>query len=281
MKRALVIGWPITHSRSPLIHGYWLKRYGIAGSYDRQAVAPADLGPFLRGLATKGLAGCNITIPHKEEALRHLDHVDDLARRLGAVNTVWLRDGKSHGTSSDGRGFMANLVQTAPDFSPVRARVVVVGAGGAARAIVGALADAGAAQITVVNRTPARAEALSHLATNATRIRSADFDALGSSLKTADLLVNTTALGMAGQPELVVDLAPLKPGATVADIVYTPLETPFLRAARDRGHLVVPGLGMLLHQAATGFELWFGQKPEVTQELYDLVARDIDPGYQP
>lgn len=279
MKRALVIGWPISHSRSPLIHNYWLRHYGIAGSYDRQPVPPDELGPFLRHMAEGGLAGCNITIPHKEKAVAHLDVVDAFARRLGAVNTVWVRDGKTHGTSSDGQGFLASLAAAAPGFSIQNARVLVLGAGGAARAIVAALVDAGAATITVSNRTRARAEALLSLGPGI--VGASDGAGLAHDLAACDLLINTTALGMTGQPALALDLAPLKPSAVVADIVYTPLVTPLLRQAQSRGHVIVPGLGMLLHQAATGFELWFGRKPEVTAELYDLVARDIDPDHRP
>lgn len=277
MKRAAVIGWPISHSRSPLIHNYWLRHHGIAGSYERRPVEPQALGHFLRHLADEGLTGCNITIPHKEEALHHLDHMDALARRLGAVNTVWLQDGKSHGTSSDGHGFMASLAASAPNFSVSGSHVLVLGAGGAARAIVGALVDEEAATITIANRTLGRAEALRALGSRTTPVCVVDWPDLPAALPACDLLVNTTALGMAGQAALELDLAPLKPSAVVADIVYTPLETPLLQQAKARGHRVVPGLGMLLHQAATGFELWFGRRPEVTQELYDLVARDIDP----
>ncbi|MGE3877190.1 MAG: shikimate dehydrogenase [Parvibaculaceae bacterium] len=277
-RKACVIGWPIAHSRSPLIHGYWLKRYGIDGSYERIAVPPAELPDFLGSLADKAYAGCNVTLPHKEGAFRAVHIADEATRRLGVVNTVFLRDGGLWGTSTDGEGFLANLTAHVPDWRAKDRTIVILGAGGAARAIVGALLDAGSRRLLVANRTPARAEELRR--GFGSRVEPRDWRDVGKLLEDADLLVNTTSLGMTGQPPLALDLTRLPRSAIVTDIVYTPLETALLAEARARGNVVVPGLGMLLHQAVRGFELWFGRRPEVTRELHDLVARDIDPGFE-
>jgi shikimate dehydrogenase len=275
-RKACVIGWPISHSRSPLIHGYWLDRYGIDGSYVRIAVPPDELPDFLSRLAERGYAGCNVTLPHKEAAFRAVRSADDATTRLGVVNTVFYRDGDLWGTSTDGEGFLANLSSHVPDWRAQDRCIAILGAGGAARAIAGALLGAGSRRLVIVNRSLARAKEMRR--DFGPRIEPRDWTKVAEALEDADLLVNTTSLGMTGQPPLPLDLDPLPQSAVVADIIYTPLETDLLLRARARGNLVVPGLGMLLHQAVRGFELWFGRRPEVTPELHDLVARDIDPG---
>jgi shikimate dehydrogenase len=277
-RKACVIGWPISHSRSPIIHGYWLKRYGIAGSYERVPVRSADLPDFLQKLRDNGFVGCNVTLPHKEAAFRTVRTADDATRKLGVVNTVFMRDGELWGTSTDGEGFIASLSATLPGWQAKGRTAMVLGAGGATRAIVGALIDQGAARLFIANRTRARAEELQR--DFGSRIELRDWAQAAEALGAADLLINTTSLGMTGQPALDIDLAALPKTAVVTDIVYTPLETDLLRRARARGNATVPGLGMLLHQAVRGFELWFGLRPAVTNELYDLVAADIDPGYR-
>jgi shikimate dehydrogenase len=277
-RKACVIGWPISHSRSPLIHGYWLKRYGIEGTYERIAVPPAELSAFLSTLADKGYAGCNVTLPHKEDAFRSVHIADEATLRLRVVNTLFHRDGRLWGTSTDGEGFLANLRAHVPDWRAENRSVVVLGAGGAARAIVGALLDAGIGRLILANRTLMRAQELRR--DFGSRIEPHDWKDAEKLLEDADLLVNTTSLGMTGQAPLTLDLTHLPRSSIVTDIVYTPLETDLLVRSRAHGNVVVPGLGMLLHQAVRGFELWFGQRPEVTPELHDLVARDIDPGFK-
>jgi shikimate dehydrogenase len=273
MKKACVIGWPIAHSRSPLIHGYWLKTLGIEGSYEKVPVEPKDLESFLRNLEASGYAGCNVTIPHKEAAYAVMDGVDDIARKLGAVNTVYVRGGKLLGTSTDGEGFLANLQSKSPDWSLKGAKVVILGAGGSARSIVPSLQGAGAGQIAIVNRSPDRAEKL--CADMGQGVIAKRWDSLTDELRGAALLVNATSLGMKGQPDLDIDLTPLPKTAVAVDIVYVPLETAFLRRAREAGYRTVGGLGMLLHQAVRGFELWFGVRPTVTPELEELVMQDV------
>jgi shikimate dehydrogenase len=277
-RKACVIGWPVSHSRSPLIHGYWLERYGIDGSYERVAVAPEEVANFLRRLGDNGYAGCNVTLPHKQAAFRAVRCADDATARLGVVNTVFHRDGGLWGTSTDGEGFLANLSSHVPGWRAVHGNTLILGAGGAARAIVGALLDAGSRRLVVVNRSLARAQELAR--DFGPRIEPREWTEVVTVLADADLVVNTTSLGMTGQPPLALDLGPLPKSAVVADIVYTPLETDLLRRARARGNPVVPGLGMLLHQAVRGFELWFGRRPEVTPELHDLIARDIEQGFK-
>jgi shikimate dehydrogenase len=279
MIKACVIGWPITHSRSPLIHGYWLKRHGIDGSYERVAVKPSQLQDFLTNLKANGLAGCNVTIPHKEAALSVVQHIDDSVKKIGALNTVYLKEGKTHATSTDGEGFFQNLISHVPDFDATKKRVTILGAGGSAKAIIERLLREDVESITIINRTMARANDIKTIFGEKIFVCPSEktADALGN----CDLLINTTSQGMTGQPDLQLDLTSLVPRAVVADIVYVPLKTQLLMDAESRGHRIVPGLGMLLHQAVRGFELWFGVKPEVTPELYTLIARDIDPGYQP
>ncbi len=278
MKKACVIGWPISHSRSPLIHNYWLKTHGITGSYERVPVEAAALLPFLKGLAAAGYAGCNVTLPHKEAAFTAVDFVDDIAARIGVVNTIYIKDGMLLGASTDGEGFIANLLANARTLHLENQRAVLLGAGGAAMAIVGALLDQGVSEIALINRTLDRSERLREKFGK--HIVPLPWHARADALADSALLVNTTLLGMSGQAPLDIDLGKLPTCATVADIVYSPLETPLLKSARVRGNDTVGGLGMLLHQAVRGFELWYGPRPQVTAALYDLVARDVDPDYR-
>ncbi len=271
-----VMGWPIGHSRSPRLHNFWLREYGIDGIYVPLAVHPDGLDAALRGLAALGLGGCNVTLPHKQATLRIVDEVEALARRIGAVNTVVVRaDGSLHGSNSDAFGFLAAIAERAPAWSPGAGAAVVLGAGGAARAIVAALLDAEAPEVRLVNRTRARAEALAGDMADS-RLRVEDWSARAELLAGARLLVNTTSLGMAGQPPLELALDALPADAVVDDIIYTPLETALLAAARARGNIAVDGLAMLLHQARPGFEAWFGVRPEVSEaQRADLLA-DIE-----
>jgi shikimate dehydrogenase len=267
--RAGVIGWPVAHSLSPTIHRYWLRRYGIDGSYDPIAVPPDDIEAFLGDLRGRGYCGANVTVPYKLEALRASKRVSETARRIGAVNTLFYENDDLIGTNSDAEGFLLNLRAAVPDWSPSGGPAVVLGAGGAARAVLVALADAGVSAIRLLNRTSEKAEALRELAPAI--IEPVPWDARAEALNDAGLLVNTTSLGMVGQPRLEIDLAHLPREALVYDIVYRPLETELLAAARARGNRVVDGLGMLLFQARPGFRLWFGREPEVTDELRRIV----------
>jgi shikimate dehydrogenase len=276
MKRACVIGWPIAHSRSPLIHNYWLRLHGIDGIYSREPVEPQALETFITGLQLAGFEGCNVTLPHKEAVFNLVTPADEATHRLRAVNTVFHREGKIYGTNTDGEGFMASLVSSVPDLRLAGTRVMLIGAGGAAMAIAGALLDARCAEIAVSNRTRERAEQLRKQF--GSRICVTDWQARHDALADCALLVNTTALGMSGQPPLEINLTRLSRETIITDIVYTPLETPFLAEARRRGNPVVPGLGMLLYQAVRGFELWFGPRPKVTNELYRLVEADVSAG---
>jgi shikimate dehydrogenase len=271
-RRACVIGHPVAHSRSPAIHKFWLAEHGIDGDYVREDVAPERIAAFLGGFADSGYVGANVTVPHKEAAFAIAD-ADAIARELGAVNTVWLEDRQLLGTNTDVHGFLANLNEQQPGWDKRTRLAVVLGAGGAARAIVYGLIELGVARIVLVNRTAARAEALA--AQFGAGVRSVGFGELDRALAEADLLVNATSLGMQGAPPLAVPMGALKPGAVVHDIVYLPLETPLLRYARARGHPVVDGLGMLLHQAAPAFERFFGVKPQVTPALRQHVLADL------
>lgn len=269
-----VMGWPVAHSRSPRLHGFWLRQHGIAGAYLPLPVRPEDLAQALAALPRLGFSGCNLTVPHKEQALELVDAVDPLARRIGAVNTVVVRaDGRLEGRNTDAFGFIESLRQERPGWKAAAGPAVVIGAGGAARAVVAALADAGAPEIRLVNRTRARAEALA--ADLGGPVRTVDWAARAPALEGAALLVNTTTLGMKGQAPLDLPLDALPRKAVVNDIVYVPLTTPLLAAARARGNPVVDGLGMLLHQARPGFEAWFGARPEVTAALRRHVAADL------
>ena len=277
MIKACVIGWPINHSRSPLIHGYWLKQYGINGSYSRKPVEPTSLAAFIGGLEGAGFAGCNVTIPHKEAVFNLVTRADETTERLGAVNTVYRNKGKLFGTNTDGEGFINNLRHHVPGLNLTGTRVVVLGAGGASLAVVNAVLEQGAAEVVVANRTREKAEQFRNRF--GTRVVPIEWNEISDRLAQCSLLVNTTSLGMTGQPKLEIDLSHLSHGAIVTDIVYTPLRTKLLEDAAMRGNVVVEGLGMLLHQAVRGFSLWFGVRPQVTDELYDLVARDIDPDF--
>lgn len=262
-----VIGWPVAHSLSPRLHGFWLGAYGIDGAYVPLAVKPEDLGAAVRALPKLGFQGANVTVPHKQAVMAHLDRVDPLARRIGAVNTLVVDDdGAIEGQNTDAFGFMENLKDSAPDWSAESAPAVVVGAGGAARAVIVGLLDAGAPAVRLVNRTRARAEELAATLDDP-RIETVDWTARAGTLEGAGLVVNTTTLGMSGNPPLDLDLTGLAPEAVVTDIVYTPLETPLLKAAKAQGLKTVDGLGMLIHQARPGFAAWFGRAPEVTPDL--------------
>jgi shikimate dehydrogenase len=274
VKRACVIGWPVEHSRSPAIHRYWLKLYGIDGAYEKEAVRPEELTSFLGWLAARGYAGANVTLPHKEEALRLAAVADEAARAIGAANTLWLDGaGRLNASNTDAYGFMTNLNQEAPHWNRGRRPVMVLGAGGAARAIVYGLIAQGASSILLANRTRDRAEALA--GGFAPTVGVIDWEGRNQALAGCGLLVNATSLGMTGKEPLDIDLAALPSDAVVADIVYSPLATPLLAAARARGKQPVGGLGMLLYQAVPGFERWFGVRPEVTAELRAHVAATL------
>lgn len=277
MRHAFVTGYPITHSRSPLIHGHWLERYGIEGSYQAVEVAPDDLEAFVTGLrgGSAGFVGGNVTIPHKEAVLALADEPDALAERLGAANTLSVEKGRVRATNTDGYGFLANLDQAAPGWAKGGSRAVVLGAGGASRAILDALIGRGFGEIIIVNRTRSRAETLaSHFGADAVSV--AEMDDLEQVLTGASFFVNTSSMGMKGEEVPAIPFEKMAEGAVVNDIVYTPLETPILAQAARAGCRTVDGLGMLLHQAVPGFELWFGRRPEVTAELRDLVVADLE-----
>ncbi len=269
-----VVGWPVDHSRSPLVHSYWLDKYRIDGAYLPLPVRPEHLAPALKALPLLGFAGCNVTVPHKQAALAVVDEADPQARRLGAVNTIVVADGgRLLGSNTDGFGFMENLRSGAPGWQPTAGPAVVLGAGGAARAVCAALLDAGVPELRLVNRTLARAEAVAGELGGP--IRPVSWADRARSLGGASLLANTTTLGMAGQPPLDIDLEALPPKAVVTDLVYAPLRTGLLAAAEARGNPTVDGLGMLFHQARPSFAAWFGRQPEVTDELRGLVERDL------
>jgi shikimate dehydrogenase len=271
-RAACVIGWPVAHSRSPLIHNYWLKRYGIAGEYRCEPVRVEDFAAFIGALAARGYVGANVTVPHKEAAFA-LSEPDERARAVGAVNTLWLDGAILRSTNTDVEGFLGNLDACAPQWDREAGQALVLGAGGAARAVIHGLLDRGVERIAVANRTRARAELLRE--TFGKRFEIGCWDDLGGELTRAALLVNTTTLGMQGQPALPVDVTRLPDRAIVADLVYTPVTTPLLAAAKARGLRTADGLGMLLHQAVRGFTLWFGKQPEVTAELRALLEADL------
>jgi shikimate dehydrogenase len=264
-----IMGWPVAHSRSPLLHGFWLRETGVDGAYVPLPVRPEHIAQALRALPMLGFRGCNLTIPHKQAALAVVDRVEPMARRIGAVNTVIVApDGSLEARNTDIFGFRENLREASPNWDPRVGPAVILGAGGSARAAVAALADTGVGEIRIVNRTLSRAEAVARdLSTSATRITVHPWNEAGTVQRDAGLLVNTTSLGMTGEPPLLIDLALLPPLAPVVDIVYVPLETGLLASARQRGHPVVDGLGMLLHQGRPGFEAWFGALAQVTPGL--------------
>jgi len=273
-RAACVIGWPIKHSRSPLIHNHWIERYGLEAVYRLEAVEPENLAAFVSHLAERGYAGANVTIPHKEKVLA-LSEPDDRAQAVGAANTLWYDRGRLYSTNTDVEGFTANLDAAVPGWELRAGEAVVLGAGGSARAVVYGLIERDIRKICVVNRTPERSEALR--ARFGPAVEPVNWAALPHVLARAGLLVNCTSLGMTGQPSLEIDLGPLPTHAVVADLVYAPLETGLLAAARARGLATADGLGMLLHQAVRGFQLWFGLRPEVTAELRAIVEADLAP----
>lgn len=268
---ACLIGWPAAHSRSPLIHHYWLRTLGIAGGYVIEAVPPEDLRDFVLRLSLRGFVGANVTIPHKEAVLA-LSSPDARAKAVGAANTLWFEDGELRSTNTDVEGFIGNLDASAPSWDKAE-EALVLGAGGASRAVLFGLRERGIKRIHLANRTMARSEALAR--EFGSNVHPVTWDAIGEVLPRAGLLVNTTSLGMHGQPSLDVDVSRLPQEAVVADLVYVPLVTPLLAAAQARGLNTADGLGMLLHQAVRGFELWFGRRPQVTAELRAWVEADL------
>ncbi len=272
-KKAAVLGWPIEHSRSPLIHNYWLKEYGIAGSYEKIAVEPKKLELFVRAMPDMGFVGANLTIPHKEAIFKMADIVDDVARTVEAANTIWWEDGQLCVTNTDVTGFITHLNRSAPDWKKNKGCVAVLGAGGAARGVVYGLLKAGVEEIRIFNRTKERAIELSHRFD--VRVKVEDWDNRNQRLNECSMLINTTALGMVGNPPLEIDLSKMLENSVICDIVYAPLETPLLKSAKQLGHLSVDGLGMLLHQAAPGFAKWFGRRPGITETLRQLIISDL------
>ena len=265
-----VIGSPVAHSKSPILHGYWLKKHGLAGHFVPLNVAANDLGEVLKAMPRMGFVGANVTIPHKERVLEHVDHITDRATLIGAVNTLVFRaDGSILGDNTDGYGFIENLRQGAPDWDAGSGPAVVLGAGGAARAVVASLLDAGVPEILLSNRTRVRAEQLRD--DFGARVKVIDWVQAGNILEKAKTVVNTTSLGMQGKPELRVPLDGLSAGTVVTDLVYAPLQTQLLKIASDKGCVTVDGLGMLLHQAVPGFERWFGRRPVVDDATRQAV----------
>jgi shikimate dehydrogenase len=271
-RAACVIGYPAKHSRSPKLHGHWLERYGLDGVYRIEEIEPEHFQAFLLNLAERGYVGANVTMPHKDAALK-LSEPDERALGIGAANTLWLDKGNLRSTNTDVDGFVGALDAAAPGWHDRISSAVVLGAGGAGRAVVYGLLERGLSSVHVVNRTYAKAAALREAF--GTAVEPAHWDDLPMLLKGATLLANATSLGMQGQPALEIDLSTLADDAIVSDIVYVPLKTPLLAAAEERGLTTTNGLEMLLHQAVGGFHLWFGVRPEVTRELYDLMAADI------
>jgi shikimate dehydrogenase len=270
-RAACLIGWPAAHSRSPLIHHYWLRTLGIEGGYNIEAVPPEGFAEFVLRLSAHGFVGANVTLPHKERALA-LSVPDARARRVGAANTLWYEGGELRSTNTDIEGFTDNLDACAPGWNKID-DALVLGAGGSSRAVVFGLVERGVKRVHLANRTPERARALADQFGET--VHPIAWETIDEVLPRAGLLVNTTSLGMHGQPALEIDAGLLPSHAIVADLVYVPLETPLLAAARARGLKTADGLGMLLHQAVRGFELWFGKRPVVTPELRALVEADL------
>lgn len=269
-----VMGWPVAHSRSPVIHTHWIQQHGRSGAYGRFAVRPERLEAALRGLSALGMAGCNITLPHKIEAMRWVDHVDPLGRRMGAINLVVVQaDGALHGFNTDGYGFIQSLRDAKPDWRADTGPIVVLGGGGAARAIVLSLIDAGASSIRLINRTRSKAQALADEFGPVVAVF--DWSERHDALAGAAMLVNTTDQGMHGKTDLDLQLDALPTDALVCDAIYIPLETTLLASARARGNLTVNGLGMLLNQARPAFKAWFGVDPEVTPALREALIATI------
>lgn len=268
-KKAAVVGWPITQSKSPLIHGYWIEKLGIDGRYEPIGLSPDDFIKGLRGLVSQGYRGCNVTIPHKEAALKMADSISDRAKAIGAANTLVFKGGKIHADNTDGIGFISNLEQGAPDWDASAGVALILGAGGAARAVVYALLQAGAPKVFIANRTVEKAQHLADFFGD--KVFSTPMSEIVDVLEKTQTLVNTTSLGMLGQPSLQIDISALPKTALVTDIVYNPLETELLKQAKSLGLKTVDGLGMLLHQAVPGFEAWFGVRPVVDKTLRQIV----------
>ncbi|MEM7619111.1 MAG: shikimate dehydrogenase [Pseudomonadota bacterium] len=274
VRKACLLGWPVAHSRSPLIHNTWLKGFGINGVYDKRAVAPENFAQFLKhDLRSLGYVGANVTVPHKEAAFHLADKKDDMAHAVQAANTLWFEGDVLCASNTDVYGFISYLQVCAPLWAKTQRPVVVLGAGGAARAIVYGLLQEHVCELRLLNRTRTKAEELEGFFEGPIRVF--DWQERDDALKDCGLLVNTTSLGMTGKPELLINLDGLAEHSVVFDIVYAPLETGLLKQAKVKGHIGVDGLGMLLHQAVPGFHKWFDVKPEVTEELYDCVVKDL------
>ena len=268
------MGWPVMHSRSPMLHNYWFGRRGLAGTYMPLAIRPEGLAAALRALHPLGFAGCNLTIPHKQQAMNIVDEVDTVSKCIGAISCVVVRpDGSLFGTNNDCYGFIHNIKQEQPGWRADAGPIAVIGAGGGSRAVCYGLAQEGAKEIRLINRTFARAQAIA--AEFGSPIKALPWEHRHDALESVAMVVNTTSSGMAGQPALDIKLEKLPSSALAADIVYIPLETPFLAEARLRGNRTVNGLGMLLHQGRPAWKMWFGIEPEVTAELRAMIERTI------
>jgi shikimate dehydrogenase len=275
-RHACIVGWPVAHSRSPMIHGHWLKKYAIAGSYTRRAVAPGEELAFFGRLREQGFVGCNVTIPHKGAALAAAHASTESARAVGVANTLWFEGDRLWADNTDGAGFLQHLRATVPTFAPAASAVAVLGAGGGARGVIHGLLQAGGHEVRLFNRTRDRADAVArHFGAG---VKVYDWHDRADRSRDVGLIINATSLGMQGAPALEMPLDQLDARCIVADLVYVPLETPLLAAARQRGLAAVDGLGMLLHQAVPGFKRWFGVTPEVTDELRAIIVADIEGG---
>ena len=275
-KKVFVCGYPVAHSRSPLVHNYWLQKYQISGGYEKIAISPENFPNFLKSFQQLGFIGGNITLPHKETAFTNIDILDEAAKKIGAVNTLWIENGELAGGNTDAYGFTANLDDKVPgwDKNSDRKAVMIVGAGGASRAIMYGLLQRGFSRIFLANRTIEKAE---HLAMEfGPHINPVPLGAVHPHLDSIELLINTTSLGMHADDEFPFSIDALPKTALVTDIVYTPVNTGLLKSAKARGYKTIDGLGMLLHQAAPGFQQWFGVKPEVTAKLRKIVEADIE-----
>jgi shikimate dehydrogenase len=279
-KMAGVMGWPVAHSRSPIIHNYWLSKYELKGAYGLFPVQPGNLDAAIKGMLALGIVGSNVTIPHKVEAMKLMDHVDPLAKRMGAINTIVITpEGQLQGFNNDGFGYIQSLKDANAQWRADAGPIAVLGAGGASRAIVLSLLDQGAKEIRLMNRTQSKAQDLADEFSNDGPYKGAikvlPWAERQEALESVSLLVNTTNQGMHGQEPLSIDLSHLPAQAMVSDAIYIPLETPLLKAARERGHITVNGLGMLLNQARPAFKAWFGVLPEITPELRQLIVATL------
>lgn len=277
-RRAGVIGWPIGHSRSPLIHSHWLRQEKVNGTYDRYGVPPAEIDRFFAEFVGSGLVGANVTIPYKEKAFAAVDVLHPMAKALGAVNTLWVEDGVLHGDNTDGQGFLANLDHAVEGFSKRQGAALVLGAGGAARAVIFALIQRGFAPIYVANRTVEKARQIKEDFGSVIVPLGWEEDEISKIMSdpALSLLVHTTSLGMAGQPPLNLDLSPMAKTVVVTDLIYAPLETDLIQKAKARGNPAVGGLGMLIYQAVPGFERWFGVRPTPDDAVFKLVIADLN-----